>query len=229
METFTKDQVDLIKNQICPGLTDDEFKLFLYTASKCKLDPLQKQIYAIKRGGRMTIQTSIDGLRLIAERTGKYAPGKDTEFIFSDKGGIMGAKVYVKKMTPDGTWHEVSATAFMNEYSTRQNLWARMPSVMIEKCAESRALRRAFPQELSALYSEEEMDQAHVEVPQVEQKPETMSAEHAKEIEEACLQHPEFAEKIKAHLNGKPISSQSELFYQRCLQTLKLHMEESNG
>ena len=158
---YNQEQVALLKKTICPGLTDDELKLFLHNCKKTGLDPLGRQIYAIKRGGRLTIQTGIDGLRLIAERTGKYAPGKPTEYLKDDNGVLLGAVAYVKKMTPDGTWHEVSATALVQEYNPGNNpMWKKMPSVMIAKVAESAALRRAFPAELSGVYSKEEMEQA---------------------------------------------------------------------
>lgn len=155
---FTPDQERIIKQTIAPGLADDELQIFLHNCIRTKLDPIAKQIYAIKRNGRMCIQTGIDGFRLIAERTGKYAPGRDTEFIYND-GNLLGAKVYVKKMTPDGTWHDISAVALLSEYRGNTPIWSTMPHVMIEKCAEARALRRAFPADLSGIYSAEEMDQ----------------------------------------------------------------------
>jgi hypothetical protein len=39
-------------------------------------------------------------------------------------------------------------------------MWATKPYIMISKCAEALALRKAFPDELSGMYSEEEMGQA---------------------------------------------------------------------
>ncbi len=77
---FDANQIQIIKNVLCKGITDDELNLFSAVCRKTGLDPFMKQIYAVKRHGRdgpqMTIQTSIDGYRLIAERTGRYCPGK---------------------------------------------------------------------------------------------------------------------------------------------------------
>ncbi len=163
---YTDDQINLIKNTVCKGATDAELELFLYTCHRTGLDPLVKQIYAIKRKSGnsyiMTIQTSIDGLRAIAERTKKYAPGQATIFQYGERDQIVSATAFVKKQTEDGTWHEVGVTAFFEEYAQRFNgeltkFWKQFPSVMISKCAEALALRKCFPFELSGIHTTEEM------------------------------------------------------------------------
>ena len=114
----------------------------------------------------MTIQTGIDGYRLIAERTGKYSPGREPTYQYDEKGNIISATAYVKKQTSDGTWHEVAATAFFNEYCQRTKegkptrFWMQLGHAMIAKCAEALALRKAFPGDLSGIYTKEEMLQA---------------------------------------------------------------------
>ena len=95
----------------------------------------------------------------MAERTGKYAPGRETTYAYDKDGKLVSSTAYVKKLV-SGTWHEVPATAYMSEYSTGQATWRTKPHIMLAKCAESLALRKAFPQELSGLYTTEEMGQA---------------------------------------------------------------------
>jgi phage recombination protein Bet len=168
--TLSAEQVDLIKRTIAKGATDDELQLFLATAKRLGLDPFARQIFPVKRWDNrlrmevMAIQTSIDGFRLIAERTGCYAPGRPTEYGMVD-GKLQRATAYVKKFV-HGAWHEIAEDAYWDEYvqttkdGTVTSMWKRMPRVMLAKCAEARALRRAFPAELSGVYTADEMDQS---------------------------------------------------------------------
>ncbi len=155
---------DLCKAQ---SLTAEEFRMFVFVCKERKLNPLLNHIYAIKRSGKMTIQVGIDGYRVLADRTGAYMPGRAPTYAY--KGDVLfSATAYVKKHK-QGEWHEVEATAHLDEYCVAYNgkpsgQWGKMPHVMLAKCAEASALRRAFAAELSGVYTQEEMGQAEVEV-----------------------------------------------------------------
>jgi phage recombination protein Bet len=169
---FTNDQIETIKDVFCKGLSNDEFKIFLYSCERTGLDPFAKQIYAVKRNDKklgrevMTIQTGIDGYRAIADRTERYAPGKKPSFAYDPQGKVLSATAYVMKLTKDGKWHEVEAEAFYDEYvqttydGRAMGLWNKMVRTMLAKCAEALALRKAFPSQLSGIYTQEEMQQA---------------------------------------------------------------------
>ena len=157
---FSNEKVDLIKKVVAVGCSDDELALFLYTCKRTGLDPLARQIYAIKRSNKMTIQTGIDGYRLIADRTGKLAGISD--YVFDSEEGKFPPKatVTVKKLLPDGQIAEFTATARWGEYNAGGPTWQKMPFLMLGKCAEALALRKAFPADLSGVYTAEEMAQA---------------------------------------------------------------------
>lgn len=173
--TFTPDQVDLIKKQIAPKATDDELKLFLYQAKRTGLDPLTRQIYCIHRKSKdyasgqwvekMTIQTSIDGFRVIAERSGDYGGQEEPEFIYKEE-KLICCKVPVFRFRGDIRYKASVGVAFWSEYvptdkdGNPTGLWSKMKHTMLSKVAEALALRKAYPQDLSGLYTAEEMQQA---------------------------------------------------------------------
>jgi len=168
---LTKAQIDLIKKTIAVGATDDELKLFLYVANKRGLDPLLDQIHFVKRKRKNakgewetihSIQTGIDGFRVIADRTDKLS-GIKRGVIKNGQNEITGAwaEVY-RKDWQEPAREEVSFAEYCqtNAKGEPTHMWAKMPETMIKKCAESAALRMAFPQDLSGLYTHEEMGQA---------------------------------------------------------------------
>jgi len=170
--SWTHEQVELIKRTIAVNATHDELQLFLYQAKRTGLDPLSRQIHFVKRKDKGTIQTAIDGYRLIADRTGKYAGSDDYLFdegipqylhmIGKDGKAPVTATVTVYKMC-DGSKVAFTATAGWSEYfpgEAQGFMWKKMPYLMIGKCAEALALRKAFPAELSGIYTNEEMQQA---------------------------------------------------------------------
>ena len=180
--TLTDEQVRLIKDTIIPGASDDELALFVNQANRTRLDPFAKQIYSIKRYSSVThsqvyqVQISIDGARLVAQRSGEYAGQTPTYWCGAD--GIW-VDVWLQDVPPkaakvgvyrNGFVEALTAVALWDQYAVKDKedklttMWKKMGSLMLGKCAEMLALRRAFPMELSGLYSTEEMDQAGGEV-----------------------------------------------------------------
>lgn len=198
---LTNQQIELLKRTICRGATDDEFALFAQVCKRTGLDPFTHQIHAVKRWDNdlrreiMTVQTGIDGYRLIAERTGKYAGSDDAIIEEGSSGSPKKATVTVWKMI-NGQRCGFTGSARWDEYKqlkkdgTPRNLWAKMPFLMLSKCAEALALRKAFPAELSGIYTKEEMMQAdnELEVEVVSEKaipaPKTSTSKESPEAKE---------------------------------------------
>ena len=158
-------------------LTDSEMQLFAMVAYQTGLDPFTKQIYAIKRGGKVTHQTGIDGYRTVAEsKTGQYAGSDEATYEACDCGEADSpkehpsvARVVVHRVLPSGhvvdqvgiaRWHELKPAHTKGNYGYTDDMWWRMPYNQLAKCAEANGLRKAFPRVLGGVYIEEEMQQA---------------------------------------------------------------------
>jgi phage recombination protein Bet len=171
---LSREQIDLVKATVARGASDNELKLFLYTASRTQLDPLTRQIHFVKRRVYNshtqeydevgTIQTGIDGYRVIASRNG-LAGIEDAVFDAETEKHPNKASVTVYRMV-DGTRVPFTASARWEEYvqANREGqpvaMWKKMPYLMLAKVAEALALRKAFPNDLSGVYTNEEMAQA---------------------------------------------------------------------
>lgn len=172
-------QLGLVDRQNWKGKQPDAplgvIEAFLMQCQRTRLDPAARQIYAAEMGGKWTVLISIDGFRLIADRTGQYRGKKPTLWCGPDGQWTdvwlspeppAAARVAVMR---DGFEEPLVAVATYAGYCPRDKKsgelkpsgqWQSNASNQLAKCAEMLALRQAFPNELSGLYGTEEMDQA---------------------------------------------------------------------
>lgn len=197
---------------------DEDLYYFMYVAKRTGLDPMIKQIYPVYRWDykigkeKMTIQVGIDGMRLVAERTGQYAGSDDAQFDAEDQTHPNKATVTVFKINKQtGERMPVTASARWTEYAQTDKegklmgLWAKMPYLMLGKCAEALALRKAFPNELSGIYTTEEMAQSETTGNVLDTLPKPARVEE-KDAKKAAEKEPEVKPAVstrKIKIEGK--------------------------
>lgn len=162
---ITPEQYEVLRREIAPGASPTELALFLTTCQRLRLDPFTRQVHYVRQPGasgeRGMILVGIDGFRAIAEMSGEYDGQDPPEYVYDEEGRIVSATVKVYRK---GMGHPIAATAYWSEYarptSSGRGAWDKLPHLMIAKCAEALALRKAFPRVLSGVYEPSEMDQA---------------------------------------------------------------------
>ncbi len=188
---LTRDQINLIKRTVAKGASDDELKLFVQICKGSNLNPFLRQAHLVpywdsKEGiERRVIIIGIDGYRAIAEESGQYA-GSDDAIYDGETEAVYQAVEYVNGKKTEREAHKIvpskasvtvykavggircpfTASARWDEYypgGKKGSQWHKMPYLMLGKCAEALALRKAFPKLLSGMYVAEEMDQAQAE------------------------------------------------------------------
>ena len=175
---FTEEQIELIKSQICKGATDAQLDMFMATCNRLQLDPFAKQIYGNIRQDRknntsnLVVQVSIDGFRSVADASSDYQGQVPAQWCGDD---MVWREVWLSNEFPAaarvGVWREgfreplYAVATWLSYVQTDYEgkpvaMWQKMPDVMLAKCAEALALRKAFPRKLSGVYTPDEMGQA---------------------------------------------------------------------
>lgn len=193
---FTDAQRQLIRDAYAKGATDEEFAVLMEIARARALNPLLRQVFFVSRWDSKlrretwATQVSIDGLRAIAERTGLYAGQDEPEFTENPDGSVKCCRVRVwRKDWP----RPAVGVAYFAEYVQKDRdgkptkFWTQMPHNMTAKCAESLALRKAFPEDTAGLYTPEEMGQADNGAPQRRGRPMLEGGAEARQLPEG---HP---------------------------------------
>jgi phage recombination protein Bet len=164
--------------------------VFLHYCQRTGLDPFARQIYMIARQGKQTIQTGIDGFRIIALRSRKYRGqtpvqwcGEDGEWVdvWLSKEKPSAARVGVKHADFDEPMYAValwSSYVGLKGDGSLTSMWSIHGPGQLAKCAEALALRKAFPNDLSGIYTHDEMESTDtIEGSVVEEKPKMVESE----------------------------------------------------
>lgn len=168
MDRLTSEQKELVWQRYFAdqdAATKEDADWFFEQCYRRGFSPLDGVLIPVFYKGRMSIITTIQAFRLIANRTGQWtgvtpieftADGKEWTDCWLADTAPAAARVGVMRTTFE---QPVMRVCRMRDYNTGRGLWLSMGPHMLGKCAEAAAFRAAFP-EADGLYVAEEMDQA---------------------------------------------------------------------
>lgn len=188
-------QVAALRQIGVDGASNADLAVFFHTCKRTGLDPFARQVYMIRRGGKQTMQTGIDGLRLVAQRTAERT--RETfgyeDTMWADESGVW-HDVWLSSTPPAAAKVAVvrngqrfPAVAMFKEYAQTSPNWREKPALMLAKCAEAAALRKAFPMDLSGIYTPDEVHDEAPAAPTPQFRPAQQSAPADDDTEEAVV------------------------------------------
>ncbi|MBU5424976.1 phage recombination protein Bet [Tissierella pigra] len=209
---YNQEQVNLIKNTVAKGATNDELQMFMYLANQYSLDPFKKEIWFMKYSGQTNIMTSRDGYLKYAQLNEDFeglmsfvvkegdvfeidaSEYKVTHKFGANRGQILGAWARCDRK---GKKPFIAYVEFA-EYNKNSNIWKSYPSAMIQKVAEVFVLKRAFG--INGLVTREEIDaeEQGVEITEevAEGKPQTISKPQQKRIFEIAKGNQDIVKEV---------------------------------
>ena len=225
---LTPAQVNLIRDTVARGATDDELRMFLYQCQRLQLDPMLRQVHFVKRPQEIdgqwksvgTMLVGIDGMRLAARRTGEltalHGPfwcGPDGQWLdaWLAEDPPTAARVGVDRAgLTDTVWAVARYATYcqLRRDGTPTRTWERMPDLMLAKAAEAMALRRAFPDALSGVHVEEELPEADADGPAPDMAAPTSLADRARAAAEALEAPPDSLAPDESPADGGPTLSE---------------------
>jgi phage recombination protein Bet len=179
---FTTEEVGLVQRTMMKGASPDDVALFVATCERTGLDPFAGQIMpssrrTMKNDSWITVWNyivRIDGFRKIAVDTGEYegqegpwwcGPDGNWQEIWTGDKPCYAAKVLVHRKgfrTGLAGIAKYSAYVQSKKDGGPNAVWTSLGDHMTAKCAEALALRKAFPNEMAGLYTEDEQGAAEI-------------------------------------------------------------------
>jgi recombinational DNA repair protein RecT len=213
---LSKEQIQVLKDSVAKETTDTELTYFLNVALAQNLDPFRKEVWSIKYGGKLTVQTGRDGFLKIAKRDPMFdyiqscevregddfrmdpISGQVEHRLTAKRGQILGAYAIITRKD------SVKLTKYVtfSEYNDgSSSMWRDYPTAMITKCVES-VLCKQFAN-VTGIVAEETMRKDGTVIdssPNAQAQASTLADDLVKKID-ACTTPAEFA-KVREEVAG---------------------------
>lgn len=215
----------LLWDKLTQGANGDvdriSFRAFIAQAEAMDLDPMAGHITPTLRWNKdlgmqvVTPVTTIDGYRSLAARTGAYAGGPaptydegltQYEHITAGRDGITTCTATVRRVIGSGIVETAHTIAWAEYYDKRSYMWRDNAYMMMSKTAEAGALRKAFPDVVRRVYTDDEMQIAGIETvdgltPGMEVAPVEPETEPDAQAQDEAEAKPHELEELWADLN----------------------------